>query len=315
MRGLAALLAFFLLALVSNSAIANDDDALATNGGPIVSFRGCAYYEHRNFDGAHVDVVEGTNRRYVGDTWNDRISSIACHSDCTLEAFEHREFGGARSVFYPNFAYVGSFWNDRISSLRVSCAARKPVGPAADESIGKGMEQNTDRPGSDYKNLPLWKPLPERCQLACEADSARCQSWTYVRPSVQGQSAACYLKNAKPAPVGNECCISGEINSIRIIGRAERSSTVKGAPCLSGYVWREAGANDAVCVTPESRALSAQENAVAASRRDVRGGYGSASCANGFVWREAFDGDLVCVTPERRAAVAEENRLAPERVQ
>jgi hypothetical protein len=36
--------------------------------------------------------------------------------------------------------------------------------------------------------------------------------------------------------------------------------------CLAGFVWREAFEGDAVCVTPEIRALVARENAMAASR-------------------------------------------------
>jgi len=87
------------------------------------------------------------------------------------------------------------------------------------------------------------------------------------------------------------------------------------AACMSGYVWREARSTDLVCVTPESRTLVAQENAVASTRVDPNGAYGPSSCISGFVWREAFDGDLVCVTPERRDAVREENRVGPSRKQ
>lgn len=40
-------------------------------------------------------------------------------------------------------------------------------------------------------------------------------------------------------------------------------------PCLSGFVWREAVQDDFICVTPQSRALAAQENRTAARyRRD-----------------------------------------------
>jgi hypothetical protein len=66
-------------------------------------------------------------------------------------------------------------------------------------------------------------------------------------------------------------------------------------------------------VTPESRALVRQENAIAPTRWDPNGPYGPYTCIAGHVWREAFDGDVVCVTPERRAEVKEENRLAPTR--
>ena len=70
--------------------------------------------------------------------------------------------------------------------------------------------------------------------------------------------------------------------------------------CIQGLVWREARPGDTVCVRPEDRARTAQENATAADRVDPNGAYGPQSCKQGFVWREAFDGDTVCVTPDTR---------------
>ncbi|MGV3650417.1 MAG: hypothetical protein ACO1OK_03260, partial [Devosia sp.] len=81
--------------------------------------------------------------------------------------------------------------------------------------------------------------------------------------------------------------------------------------CRDGYVWRDAAPGDHVCVTPNSRAIAADENSAARSRIDPRGAYGPNTCIPGFVWREAFGGDVVCVTPDRRAQVREENRQGP----
>lgn len=80
------------------------------------------------------------------------------------------------------------------------------------------------------------------------------------------------------------------------------------AQCGKGLVWRMAGANDYICVTPDSRQRVAQENSMAASRRDPKGAYGPNSCIAGYVWREAFNGDVVCVTPQVRALVRQENQ-------
>jgi hypothetical protein len=85
--------------------------------------------------------------------------------------------------------------------------------------------------------------------------------------------------------------------------------------CRPGFVWRLTRTTDYVCVTPESRAMAAQENETAPSRWDANGAYGPNTCIAGFVWREAFDGDVVCVTPERRTAVKEENRLSASRAE
>lgn len=84
--------------------------------------------------------------------------------------------------------------------------------------------------------------------------------------------------------------------------------------CVEGYVWREAYPGDPVCVTPEEREQAAQDNRLAASRREPQGGlYGPDTCKPGFVWREARPGDHVCVTPEVREQTARANRLAPTR--
>lgn len=89
---------------------------------------------------------------------------------------------------------------------------------------------------------------------------------------------------------------------VRVLGK--RSSA-----CKAGFVWREASAGDRVCVPPEARSRTAEENRVAGQRRDPSGAYGPNTCKQGFVWREAFAGDVVCVTPEVRSLVREENRL------
>ena len=80
--------------------------------------------------------------------------------------------------------------------------------------------------------------------------------------------------------------------------------------CAQGFVRRQAGANDNICVTPESRQRVAQENASAASRVDLKGAYGPNTCITGYVWRDAFNGDVVCVTPAVRALVRQENQRA-----
>lgn len=84
--------------------------------------------------------------------------------------------------------------------------------------------------------------------------------------------------------------------------------------CKQGYVWREADANDRVCVTPQARTQTRNENAAAASRREPNGGpYGSDTCKQGYVWREATPTDRVRVTPQVRSQAAEDNQRAIDR--
>jgi hypothetical protein len=86
--------------------------------------------------------------------------------------------------------------------------------------------------------------------------------------------------------------------------------------CIQGFVWREARPGDTVCVTPDIRTATAQQNANAAQNREPNGGaYGPNTCKQGFVWREAFDGDVACVTPGVRQQAATDNAAAASRKQ
>jgi hypothetical protein len=86
--------------------------------------------------------------------------------------------------------------------------------------------------------------------------------------------------------------------------------------CIQGFVWREARVGDTVCVTPNVRSRTAQENSQAAANKEPNGGpYGPDTCKQGFVWREAYAGDHVCVTPNIRSEAASDNAAAASRKQ
>ncbi|WP_193044408.1 hypothetical protein [Mycolicibacterium baixiangningiae] len=85
--------------------------------------------------------------------------------------------------------------------------------------------------------------------------------------------------------------------------------------CVQGFVWREASPSDHVCVTPAERSAAAQQNSLAAQRREPAGGaFGPDTCKQGFVWREAFAGDHVCVPTDVRDQAAAQNGAAASRV-
>ena len=216
------------LAMMLQPLTALAEGELGTNGGPPQPPYTCTYFEHDNFGGAAQSLAFGTLRRYVGDGWNDRISSIACDPRCAFVAYEHRDFDGATKIFADgyNTLYVGDDWNDRISSVELFCEDPEPPPPP-------------------------------------------------------------------PAPAGN--CTYGPDT------------------CIQGFVWREAAPGDHVCVTPDIRARTQEENALAASRRQGFGAYGPNTCFQGFVWREAFPGDVVCVPPDSRSQASADNAQAAAR--
>lgn len=85
--------------------------------------------------------------------------------------------------------------------------------------------------------------------------------------------------------------------------------------CLAGYLWREAGPGDYVCVTAATRAQTLYDNSQASSRvQPGGGGYGSDTCITGYVWREAFPNDHVCVTYPTRLQAQNDNGQAANRV-
>jgi len=88
-------------------------------GGP--QFYGCVAFEHRDFDGAQFPIRGNANIRFVGNFWNDRISSLACAPGCELISFEHANFAGRSQSWSGSVPFVGRRWNDRISSIIVQC--------------------------------------------------------------------------------------------------------------------------------------------------------------------------------------------------
>ena len=74
--------------------------------------------------------------------------------------------------------------------------------------LGAGMENGTDRYGSDYRSFDLPQPDPAQCQSTCNSE-AQCKAWTYTKPGFRGPNSRCYLKQSTPNPTPNANCISG----------------------------------------------------------------------------------------------------------
>jgi Caspase domain/PAN domain len=77
-------------------------------------------------------------------------------------------------------------------------------------TLSSTKENNTDRPGLDYRNFNLTSSDPQLCQQACLSEKI-CAAWTYVHEGVQGPSPRCWLKNQVPNPQPNPCCVSGVV--------------------------------------------------------------------------------------------------------
>ncbi len=130
-------------------------------------------------------------------------------------------------------------------------------------------------------------------------------------------------KKTKPGPFpdapefrtisSTDCGYRNKWENIRIKNERPASPLPYGPyTCKQGYVWREAVPGDFVCVTPQTREETANENALGPSRRQPGGGaYGPDTCKQGFVWRETRPSDHVCVPPQRREQAKADNINAP----
>lgn len=114
--------------------------------------------------------------------------------------------------------------------------------------------------------------------------------------------------------------------------RLSTGAKIEDPRCIPGYVWRVAKKDDLVCVTPEVRAQTREENrlhrdrVVPLSVQEMKiqsfciepGACRSASsgpraCLSGFVWREAVANDFTCVPPSSRAQARDDNSQARRR--
>lgn len=142
----------------------------------------------------------------------------ACLADagkCRAWAYVRPGFQGPKALCYLKHA-VPAPSPDKCCISGVAPARapeiQRPDGGIAStmvETVGPGMENDTDRASFDYHRIELPGRTPEVCQRACRDDPEKCRAWTYVRPGIQGPQALCYLKHSAPAPATNKCCISG----------------------------------------------------------------------------------------------------------
>ena len=162
-----------LAALLVGGAVAGATDAggqVETRG----SAPGCYYYADANFSGARSSIAEGESTEWVGDNWNDRISSLSCTPGCSLVAFEHIDFGGERARLTGDIPLLGPKWNDRISSLRVRCGGDVERGCAFFEHADNAGQRIDVSEADDVRFVgPFWNARISAvsCRPGCSAQA------------------------------------------------------------------------------------------------------------------------------------------------
>ncbi|HEV7277246.1 MAG TPA: SH3 domain-containing protein [Devosiaceae bacterium] len=76
------------------------------------------FYEHFNYKGDSFCVDSGEEANWVGDGWNDRISSIKVKGGAAVRVYQHASYEGASATVRRSVPQLNNF-NDAISSYRV----------------------------------------------------------------------------------------------------------------------------------------------------------------------------------------------------
>jgi len=79
---------------------------------------GACFYTDSNYRGRSFCLDSHERQSYVGDSFNDRISSIRVFGRARVIVYEHENFHGAHRSFSGDVSGLGKF-NDKISSVEV----------------------------------------------------------------------------------------------------------------------------------------------------------------------------------------------------
>ena len=79
-------------------------------------------YEHANYGGASYHVFNGEgNVGWIGDWWNDKVSSVHVSPGCQITLYEHANYAGMPYTLTSSTSYVGGLFNDQTSGFSCYC--------------------------------------------------------------------------------------------------------------------------------------------------------------------------------------------------
>ena len=133
------------------------------------------------------DRPGGDYHQYKANSFSQCASSCATNAKCRAYTY----------VNQTNMCWL----KDSVPKRKANNCCVSGIKIMGEKEIG------FDRPGSDIKPGFDVDMYSSECENACKNNST-CRAYTLVKPGIQGQSAKCWLKNAKPAKVKNTCCIS-----------------------------------------------------------------------------------------------------------
>ncbi|MBK7383628.1 MAG: peptidase inhibitor family I36 protein [Flavobacteriales bacterium] len=121
------------------------------------------FYADANYSGRSMALSASTP--WVGDEWNDKISSIRVPAGMQVELFWDMNYKGISKIITADMAFVGSDWNDKASSIKITRLDR-PGTPSAGapkprptQPFSSGQAQYSPFPNVNGQGSP--KPAPE----------------------------------------------------------------------------------------------------------------------------------------------------------
>ncbi len=98
---------------------------------------GCTIYEHSRLEGDKSGLsvwnefldgddggvaMSGDAVAFLGEGWNDAVSSMRVTRNCRLTLYEHAGFGGRSIRFGPGtHDLADTWWNDRATGAHCTC--------------------------------------------------------------------------------------------------------------------------------------------------------------------------------------------------
>ena len=80
--------------------------------------RAC-FFTGTHYSGRSICVTGNRTIAYVGDAWNDRVSSVRLYNGASVTMCQNNNYGGYCRTTHRNEAALGPYLNNRISSVRV----------------------------------------------------------------------------------------------------------------------------------------------------------------------------------------------------
>lgn len=111
-----------------------------------------------------------------------------------------------RDLAHPGITDKVQINSRRVQAKCMIAEAPKPANPT--------YQEGTDMPGKDYRGFDTTKGGAAECSVTCSKEH-KCQAWTWSK-----QINRCWLKDAVPVAILNDCCISGVKSKIvKVMGK------------------------------------------------------------------------------------------------